>query len=49
MRTEYGIRVPDALQIAAALEARTTAFVTNDRQLARLQELRVLALDAYAA
>ena len=48
LRAQYDIRVPDGLQIAAALEAGGTAFVTNDRRLARVQELQVLVLDDYA-
>jgi predicted nucleic acid-binding protein len=48
LRAEYGIRVPDALQIAAALEAGATAFVTNDQRLVKVKELRVLQFDDYA-
>jgi predicted nucleic acid-binding protein len=39
------MRLPDALQIAAALVHRCEAFVTNDRRLGRVEELRVLVLD----
>jgi len=39
--------VPDALQIAAALEAGATAFVTNDQRLGKVKELDVLQLDDY--
>lgn len=39
-----GIRTPDALQLAAALSARCTALITNDRQLPPLPTLRVLQL-----
>ena len=49
LRAQYGIRVPDALQIAAALEAVATAFVTNDRRLAKVQDLQVIVLDDYVA
>lgn len=47
LRAEYGIRVPDALQIAAALEAGATAFVTNDRRLTKVKEFCVLQFDDY--
>ena len=47
LRAEYGIRVPDALQIAAALETGATAFVTNDQRLAKVKELHVLQFDDY--
>ena len=49
LRADYAIRVPDALQIAAALEAGATAFVTNDQRLEKVKELTVLVLDNYAA
>ena len=38
LRAQYGIRVPDALQIAAAMEAGATAFITNDRGWRRFRE-----------
>ena len=44
---EYGIRVPDALQIATALESRATAFVTNDRRLKKVKDLDVIVLKDY--
>jgi len=49
LRARYDVRVPDALQVAAALEAGATAFVTNDRRLAKVQELHVLLFDDYVA
>ena len=49
LRARYDVRVPDALQVAAALEAGATAFVTNDRRLAKVQELQVLLFDDYVA
>ena len=47
LRSEHNLRVPDALQIAAALEAGATAFVTNDRRLQGVQDLKVLVLEDY--
>ena len=47
LRAQYGIHVPDALQVAAALESGATLFVTNDRRLSRIQEIQVLVLDEY--
>lgn len=47
LRAQYGVRVPDALQIAAAIEAGATLFVTNDRRLAKVQDIDVLLLDDY--
>ena len=47
LRADYGIRTPDAVQIGAALQAGATAFVTNDRRLAKVQDLRVVVFDDY--
>lgn len=44
LRVDYGFRVPDALQIAAALEQGATLFITNDRRLKKCTDLTVLAL-----
>lgn len=49
LRARHNLRVPDALQIAAALEAGATAFVTNDRRLEAVPDLTVLVLDDYLA
>jgi predicted nucleic acid-binding protein len=45
LRARYGFRLPDALQLAVAIEERCEAFLTNDRRLARVTETRVLVLD----
>ena len=45
LRATYRLRTPDALQIAAALDSGCEAFLTNDFQLKRVAELRVLVLD----
>ncbi|GAB4532408.1 MAG: hypothetical protein Kow0063_12950 [Anaerolineae bacterium] len=49
LRAQYDIYVPDALQIAAALETGATLFVTGDRRLARVREIDVLLFDDYTA
>ena len=41
----YGLRTPDALQVAAALSAGCEAFLTNDTTLKRMAELGILVLD----
>ena len=45
LRARYGLRTPDALQVAAALHAGCEAFLSNDNGLRRVTELRVLILD----
>lgn len=47
IRVKYGLRVPDALQISAALEKRATLFVTNDYRFRQITELAILILDDY--
>jgi len=41
----YGLRTPDALQVAAALSAGCEAFLANDTTLKRVAELGILVLD----
>lgn len=45
LRARYSLRTPDALQLAVAIEAGCEAFLTNDRQLQRVSEVRVLLLN----
>jgi predicted nucleic acid-binding protein len=45
LRARYRLCTPDALQLAAVLNAGCQAFLTNDRDLARVTELGVLTLD----
>ena len=42
LRARYNIRLPDALQIAAALAAGCEAFLANDEGLKRVNEISVL-------
>ena len=45
LRSRYKLKLPDALQIAAALETNCEAFLTNDIGLRSVTDLRVLVLD----
>jgi predicted nucleic acid-binding protein len=47
LRAKYAIRTPDALQIAAALHAGASGFITNDEQLKQVADegIEVLLLD----
>lgn len=44
MRSRYNLKLPDALQMATALEAGCDAFLTNDVALKRVAELKVLTI-----
>lgn len=48
MRAQYNLLVPDAIQVAAALENGATLFVTNDRRLREVQEIQTLVLEDFA-
>lgn len=45
LRAQHNIRVPDALQIAAAIDAGATLFVSNDKQLKRVSDIEIVVLD----
>jgi predicted nucleic acid-binding protein len=45
LRARYNLKTPDALHVATAIEAGCDAFLTNDLDLRRIAEIRVLALD----
>ncbi len=47
LRAKYGLRLPDAFQVAASLEAGAPCFMTNDVRLRAIQELRVIVLQDY--
>jgi predicted nucleic acid-binding protein len=44
LRARYNLTLPDALQIALALNTGCDAFLTNDSALQRVTELRVLVV-----
>jgi predicted nucleic acid-binding protein len=44
LRAVHGVRTPDALQLAAALSARSTTLITNDRRLPSPPGLEVVQL-----
>ena len=44
LRAKFNIRLPDALQIAAAMTTGCEAFLTNDDGLKRVTGIRVLVV-----
>ena len=49
LRAKYGLRTPDAIQVATALSAGATGFVGNDRGFTRVADLEILLLDHVVA
>lgn len=47
LRSRYNLRTPDALQIAAVLSVGCEAFLTNDKRLKHVNELKIIVLDDY--
>lgn len=48
LRAVHNLLVPDAVQVAAALESRCEAFLTNDRVFRRVPGISVVILDELA-
>jgi predicted nucleic acid-binding protein len=44
IRFRYNLQLADSLQIATAIAAHCDAFLTNDAQLKRVSELKVLVI-----
>ncbi len=47
LRANWGLKTPDALQLAAALQSSCTVFLTNDERIPQLPGLRVLQAQDY--
>jgi predicted nucleic acid-binding protein len=47
IRARYMIRLPDALQLAAAIQGDATLFLTNDKKVKKLDAIQVLVLSDF--
>lgn len=47
LRATFGMKTPDALQMAAALSTRCSAFLTNDRRLPSVSGMKTLQLEDF--
>jgi len=45
LRAHYNLRTPDTLQLAATYDVGCQAFLTNDKDLKKVTELRIILLD----
>jgi predicted nucleic acid-binding protein len=48
LRTQHGLRLPDALQVATAIQAGAGAILTNDAAFARVPAIEVGTLTGLA-
>ena len=49
LRARYRLKLPDAIQLATALEAGAAALVTHDRDFSQVEGLRIITGDAAGA
>jgi predicted nucleic acid-binding protein len=47
LRAATGLKIPDSLQLVAAIGGGCTVFVTNDRELPAVPGIRILQLASY--
>jgi predicted nucleic acid-binding protein len=47
IRVRYTLRLPDALQIAAALQEEATLFLTNDKRVKKVDAIEILVLSDF--
>ena len=47
IRARYTIRLPDALQVAAAIQREATLFLTNDKRVRKVAAVEVLVLSDF--
>lgn len=45
LQAKYGIKTPDAIQIATVICQGSKSFITNDESLKKVEEIKVLLLD----
>jgi predicted nucleic acid-binding protein len=45
LRATYSLRTPDAIHVATAIRAGAAAFISGDRKVKRVKELRIFRLD----
>jgi len=49
LRSRCGLRTPDAIQLATAISAGASSFLTNDTRLPNLPSLKMLVLNQLIA
>lgn len=41
LRAKYNLRTPDAIHIASAIDAKADKFITNDKSLKKVKEIKI--------
>ena len=47
IRARYAIRLPDALQVATAIQGEATLFLTNDKRIKKVDAVEVVVLSDF--
>lgn len=47
LRAQYNIKTPDAIHLATAIENKASVFITNDKRLKQVKEVKVVCLGEY--
>jgi predicted nucleic acid-binding protein len=47
IRARHAIRLPDALQVAAAIQGEATLFLTNDKRVKKVDAVEILVLSDF--
>lgn len=45
LRAKYGFRIPDAIQLASVIRKKGDVFITNDKGLKHVKEIKILTLE----
>lgn len=47
LRTKYNIKTPDAIHLAAAIENQAEVFITNDKSLNKIKEIKIICFSDF--
>lgn len=45
LRAKYKLKLPDALQLAGGITHNASLFITNDKKIKKVKEIKVVTLD----
>ena len=44
IRREYSLKLPDAIQLATAIQSNAKAFITNDQRLKKFKQIKIVLI-----